>query len=744
MAAGMMFRQPSDAARRKESMPSFSARELAQPTEGDSVRSRLWSLILNELPFPFRQIGMEIAQLLGWLDQTSARVWVGLHRSPGWYCVTVAGCVTLMLTALLFFPFIVSHDPTLGELANEGASRARVTRATLERSGDWSAQDRWRVAHLFVDHRPPRKLSLSQLDSRLVEEHPLADVSPRERVQSTSRSTDRNRTQREASQRLASVQSGSAPAVGHSVRREPDVRLELDSPSLATQSRRLVYGPLIREPGVDFDAAPRTSPYRPRNTRLQVQAEWAAGADCREEYEPRRSPLVRRDPPPVRREISVPEPQWDEPRAAPIARVQRHPDLSFEMELLREFLPGTSEFPPKSRSKSVAARSEFPESFAHVGSVSRANRSTSHTGQMDRWIRSTSHVEHQPRPEAYISRLSPDGERDASDEVLDADGLTGSDESGAGLPSFAEVALRLELTVPENVIAGRVHSSSLHIRNEGSVPVTRVRVHESLAELQTVTDAKPDGRVHDDLLERDVIRLLAGRDQQLSVEWLPNEEGSQVHRAVVTMHAAVGATNNVVAPEPAAVSEPPRIEPEPFDPELLQQDQPVPADPVPAAEPSRNPAISCDVKHVNRTTVDEIVELQIVVKNTGDTPLHDVRIGVGIPAELKHRRGDEVEYEVGNLARRGSHTCVLRLMAQLPGDAISHIQVVTRELVEAKARSVIVIEANPVARATPPLPEVIPRTTPKPAPKPTTKSAPFPTSGGCCCPGHPVALLEQW
>ena len=103
-------------------MPSFSVRELAQPTEGDSVRSRLWSLILNELPFPFRQIGMEIAQLLGWLDQTSTRVWVGLHRSPGWYCVTVAGCVTLMLTALLFFPFIVSHDPTLGELANEGAS----------------------------------------------------------------------------------------------------------------------------------------------------------------------------------------------------------------------------------------------------------------------------------------------------------------------------------------------------------------------------------------------------------------------------------------------------------------------------------------------------------------------------------------------------------------------------------------------------------------------------------------------
>ena len=714
------------------------------------MRSRLWSLILNELPFPFRQIGMEIAQLLGWLDQTSARVWVGLHRSPGWYCVTVAGCVTLMLTALLFFPFIASHDPTLGELANEGVSQVRVTRASLEKSGDWAAQDRWRVAHLFVDHRPARKLSLTQLDSRLFEEPPLTDVSQKPRGLAASRSTGRDRSHRETSQRTDFTQSGSAPVVSDSVRREPDVRLELETPSLATESRRLVYGPLIREPGADFDTAPRTSQYRPRNTRLQVQAEWTAGTDCREEYKPRRSPLVRRNPPSVRREIPVPEPQWDEPRAAPIARVERHPDLSFEMLLLREFLPGTSEFPPKSRSKSVAARSEFSNSLAHAGSTRRVSRATPHGDRADRWVRSTSRVEHQPRPEAYLSRLPSHPERDSSDEFLDANGLSDTDEDGAGFPSFAEVALRLELEVPGNVVAGRVHSTSLHIRNEGSTPVSRVRVHESLAELQTVTDANPDGHVHDDLLERDVVRLLAGRDQKLTMQWLPNEEGSQVHRAVVTMHAAVGATNNVVAPEPAVVSDPPRIEPEPlvepepFDSEVLQPRKPLPPNPIPVVEPARNPAISCEVKHVTRTTVDEIVELQIVVKNTGDTPLHDVRIVVGIPAELKHRRGDEVEYEVGNLARRGSHTCVLRLMAQSPGNAISNIQVVTRELVEANARSIIAVAANPVARATPPLPEVIPRTTPKSTPKPTAKPVPFPTSGGCCCPGYPVALLQQW
>ncbi len=682
---------------------------------------------------------MEVAQLLSWLDRTLGGAWLGMHRSPGWYFVTAAGSVTLMLTALLFFPYIASHDPTLGQLANDGAEGARVTRASLERSGDWSAQDRWRVAHLFVDHRPPPKLALKQLDSRLVEEMPATEITRGDHGRSTSRWTSAERSARQAP-----VQS-----VADTARREPDVRLDLNAPSLATQSRRLVYGPLIREPGADYDATPRTSKYRPRFDRFQVQAEWAAGADCRDEYEPRRSPLVRRESPATRREIPVPEPQWNEPRTTPIARIERHPDLSFEIELLREYLPDTSEFPPKSHSKSVAARSEFPATLNHGRS---ANRSTHLATHPDNWSRSTSHVEHRPRPEPYISRLHAQGDSAFASESTDLNGSLDSDEEGSRLSSFAEVALRLELEVPQNVIAGRVHSSSLRIHNEGPTPVSRVRVHESLAELQTVTDASPDGRVHDNLLERDIAQLAPGREQQLVMKWMPNDEGAQVHRAAVTMHAAVGVTTNVIAPKPVN-DPPPRRDPDPrveqgsFEFERPQPKPPVEPDPVPEVEPARHPAISCEVKHVERVTVDELVELQIVVRNTGDTPLHDVRIVASVPRELKHRRGDEVEYEVGNLALRGTHTCVLRLSAQTPGDAISHVQVVTREAVKAKTRAVIAVIAKPIVRATPAFPEVIPRTTPKPVPKPTAKPtakpAPFPTSSGCCCQDQPVAFLWE-
>src|SRR5688572_10372296 len=122
--------------------------------EGDSVRSRLWSLILRELPFPFREIGLEVARLVSWCDKAAARLLTGLRQSPAWSLVIVTGVTVVFMTGLLFFSFFASHDPTLGELAAEGSSYARASRASLEAAGDWSAQDRWRVAHMFVDHRP--------------------------------------------------------------------------------------------------------------------------------------------------------------------------------------------------------------------------------------------------------------------------------------------------------------------------------------------------------------------------------------------------------------------------------------------------------------------------------------------------------------------------------------------------------------------------------------------------------------
>ena len=681
--------------------------------EGDSVRSRLWSLILRELPFPFRQIGMEIAHVLRWLDHSAARIWLGLHNSPGWYFVTLAGSLTVMLTMLLFFPYIASHDPTLSELAIDSRSAARVTRASLEATGDWSAQDRWRVAHMFVDHRPPRRRPTVRLDSRLVEE-PIVQVSRSTRGRSTGRRVGANQPW--------SNEVAVAPVAHTTNRLDPEVRLELKSPGRAAQTPRLVYGQLVRDPGADFDPVHTSSYYRPRDKRLLVQAEWSFDPDCNNGYEPPRRPLTRRT-------IPVSEPQWDEEEGVrnqesgvSKSRSERHPDLSFQLELLREYLPSVGEYPPKSRSTSVVAHSEFPHS------TDRVRRSPHLANHGDHWIRSTSHAEHRPLPEAYISRAHLHA---AAPETI---GFSESDDEDPNLTSFAEVALRLELYAPETAMAGRLHESWLLIHNEGPTPVSLVRVRESPAELQTVTDANPPARINHDALERDVHDLPPGRERRLGVTWLPDAEGSRIHRAAVTMHAAVGVTTNIVAPEPQTIIEPvPKVEPMPQRVEPMSQ---VELEPM----PDRHPTVTCEVKHLNQVTVDDLVELEIVVKNTGDTALSDVRILVEVPAELKHRQGVEVEYEIGNLARRDSHKAVLRLLALAPGKAVNRIRVVTHENVESKARAPITIVAKPIVQPKPLAPEV---RRPAPAPKPTGKPLPIPISGGCCCPGQPVASIWQ-
>ena len=101
----------------------------SQPWEGFNVRSRLWALILRELPFPFRDIGMEIARLIRWVDQTAARFWIGLSRSPAWYLVTATGVLAFLLTGLLFFNYVATHDPTLKEIATR---RGKVIPTTRE------------------------------------------------------------------------------------------------------------------------------------------------------------------------------------------------------------------------------------------------------------------------------------------------------------------------------------------------------------------------------------------------------------------------------------------------------------------------------------------------------------------------------------------------------------------------------------------------------------------------------------
>ena len=639
---------------------------------------------------------MEIALILRWLDFSATGILSSLRRSPGWYFVTLAGSLTLLLTALLFFPEIAAHDPTLPELADDGAPTAWVTRSSLEAAGDWSTQDRWRVAHLFVDHRPAQRRSLvARLDSHLAQE-PVDEIA--------GKATDRlaDRRLRSTRSRFSDQSLGSAPLTTIVA---PEVRLELNVPGRASQSRRLVSDDFGREPKIQIEAE-TFARYRTRSSRLLVQGEWALAPDCNNtDQRPRRAV--------TRRLIPVPEREMAEPPSAEPADQQArrpsqgHPDLAFELELLRSFLPPVGEFPADAKSSSVSAHSAFPDFSGQT------TKTPSSTRSLDRWIGSTRPRDHQPMPEAYVTRV-----QSAFDSVdLPVAGVFDGVDSDPG--SFSEVILQLELRPPRTAIAGRLHESFLQIRNDGPNPVPLVQVYESLRELQTVMDVNPAAKIEGDSLERVIRGLPEGQDKRLAVTFLPETEGRQVHRARVTMHTAVQASTDVVASERDAVDEPPRE----VKPQAIAE---------PLAE--RQPSVACDIEHADRVTVDQNVELKITVTNTGDTSLNDVRILVLVPSELKHRHGSEVEYLVGRMEKRVSHQCVLNLQGRSPGQAVNQIRVVTQESVESRCRA-----AMTVAQASPhsPTPRVTNAFSP---PQPGVPPQPPAPVAECCCVSEPVAF----
>jgi hypothetical protein len=633
-----------------------------QPTEGDSVRSRFWALILRELPFPFRQIGMEVGRTIVWFDHSVARIWIGFSHSPAWYVVSAAGTVAFMLTVLLFFTFISSHDPTLGTLAVKANAYAHSPRRNLEVEGHWAAQDKWRIAHMFVDHRPPPKLPIRTLDSRLIPDEFDESAPPRRTFVSS--------LPREI--------------------REPEVRLDLGVPRQAEEPTRLVYGQLIRETAWDVSPEQRGPRFRRREPRLLVQAEWS-GSDC--EMEPPRHPLTRRV-------IPVPEPEWTE---IPPVRDERHPDLGFQMVLLREFLPAVSEFPPQSQTTTVTAYSEFPESLI------QHQRSHLLAGHSKSWFRSTTATEHRPRPEAYISRAGDLTEEPANPSDDETDSMA------SNLPSFAEVALRLELYAPETVVAGREQTSSLLIHNEGLRPIPLVRLDESLSDLETVTDAVPPGRIHGDAVRREAHRLQPAGDRRMELTWWPNEEGLRTHRAHVMVQMEVGTTTEVIAP--VAEQPMPSIDPEPV-----------------RVPPKRLPSLAMDVQYNDRVVVDDLVEIEILLRNTGNLDLHDVRILAELPEQLKHRQGREVEFVVGDLAVQGSRRAVLRLIAQSPGYAVGRLAASAVEPTESKSKLLIDVIARP--EPTEPLGVAAspqPKAPPAPVVTRTPPVNPLPRVTPCCC-----------
>lgn len=329
-------------------------------------------------------------------------------------------------------------------------------------------------------------------------------------------------------------------------------------------------------------------------------------------------------------------------------------------------------------------------------------------------------------------------------------------------PGKADVALRVEMHAPEQASVGLPGRSLVVIRNIGDEPVRRLRLQESASLLPLITGAEPDAHLAGGLLEREFRRLRPGRDRTLALTWFPRSVGDHHHEARVVAEAVVAATVEVAAEETKPQETPPRrtiphredqtpierVEPlrtKPIESRLPAEhpvtprrslpltpheepstrppeseptvkrlpDQPraplrtamaPEARPAPVKPQPAKPAVVCTVRAAKTVAIDEPAELQIEVRNTGDTALNNVRIWADVPATLKHRHGSKLECPVGQLQPGELHQTVLRVVGQQAGTTLTAFRIVADEPIQAESQGrLTVIETSQLKSPQPPL-----------------------------------------
>ena len=662
------------------------------------MRSRLRSLILRELPNPLRWIVAEILYFLDWIDRTVGTIAKGMRESPAWYFMTLFGSLAVFLTFLMFLSLI---DQTSGRGARALPVRtsANLSRRDLEVLNEWTVQDHWRVAHFFVLDQPRQRPRDIQLDSRL--KTPAESVIP-------SNFPGRSRH--------VSVASRSNP------KKEMDVRLELSRPKVAQQGTRIVAGTVL-DPGFqmaensisgrEHDLERRTRAQAPQ---LLVQASWEFGPDCNaREYV---SVPVRR-PKPV--QVPLPEP---EPEPITVPARQTSPDLSLEMAMIRHF-SAEGLVPPGSHLVESSDRSRFEIEDAV------SNREVGFSAlESSKW-RTTRPSSH--RPDSDPTPYTGLGIYDAQSHPHPQ-----ADEYDENLRAVADIALRVALNVPNNVPLGTVQQSRLQVTNEGQDQISRIEVRDFPGQLKTVVGADPEAMTESIVdpvtgtrqktLHRELPPLLPGEERDLTLDWVPTEALPQTQRAQVIAHTEVSTFTRVTRP-PA--------------------DQPMPS--VPPEQVQHTPSLECDLAHLDRVYLGDEIELEITVRNTGDTTLHDVRVAVEIPEQLSHRSGRTVVIRAGNLPVQGQKQSLVKLAAIRPGEAINRLRIDATERVQARGQASIQVVERP--KQEPPRAPVtqtrstsVPATRtpakPKPLPSPLPSSLPSQPVEECCC-QRVTLFLEQ-
>lgn len=236
-------------------------------------------------------------------------------------------------------------------------------------------------------------------------------------------------------------------------------------------------------------------------------------------------------------------------------------------------------------------------------------------------------------------------------------------------PSHAEMALRIQVDAPSQANQFSRHRSKVLIENRGDTPLSTVRILEPLAHLETVVDAVPPARVTDQSLERELWNVAPDATEDVELEWIPQRDQSLMHSVLVAASTQVSTTTQVGPADPIAAREP--------EPVRVPQ-------PLPDLQPRQLlPGLACRPEYTARVPLNGVWEMNILVSNTGEVELTDVRVLAAVPNSLLHRHGALVECPVGRLSPGESRTVKFRALADRVGMAVSQLVVICAENVSA-------------------------------------------------------------
>jgi uncharacterized repeat protein (TIGR01451 family) len=216
--------------------------------------------------------------------------------------------------------------------------------------------------------------------------------------------------------------------------------------------------------------------------------------------------------------------------------------------------------------------------------------------------------------------------------TIEVDGADGEDIAVTSRPELPLITI--EKNAPATAVLGRPMVYHILVRNVGDNPAFQVVVEDVVPHEVKIDGSIPRAQLKDDRLIWKLGTLAAGQERRISVRVVPQSEGTIGGVATVNF----------------------------------------------AAEPKQNPVVSgpqlkFDVAAPRQVAVGAPVEFSFRVRNTGRVPASGVTIRNVLPAALRHPDGDDLEYEIGQLAAGKTREVKLVLTAAQAGPTVNRVVV---------------------------------------------------------------------